>query len=200
MPIFAAAAKNAMLDALPITSVSLHSAYDAAGLNELSGGTPPYARLAVTFAAAALGTKALTGAPYTFDVPAATFAWIGMWSGAGVFQGMTPNGGTILRPFVVDDLVADTLKSDRHGFVVNDTLVVWAGSAGVLPTGLIEGTTYYVVSVIADALQVAATLAGTAIALSGTGNGFGQRITPVTNAAQSTFVLNALTLDATVAA
>lgn len=200
MPLFSLSAKNSMLNSFTVATLSLHTAYDPGGANEVVGGTPAYVRLPVTFSAASAGQKSLTGAPYTFDIPATTVAWIGMYDAFGGFLGMTPNGGAALNPFVVDDLVVDTLKAAHHGFVVTSTLVVWAGSAGFLPVGLAEGTIYYVVATTPNTLQVSATPGGLAIALATIGGGFVQGIIPVTSATQSTFPVTALLLDATVAA
>lgn len=52
---FTTTAKNTMLDALTVTHASLHSADPGAtGTNELAGGSPAYARKAVTVNAAAI--------------------------------------------------------------------------------------------------------------------------------------------------
>jgi hypothetical protein len=200
VPLFTLSAKNAMLETLAIAKLALHTSYSAAGGNEVVGGAPAYARIAVTFAAATGGQKALTGAPYTFNVPATTVAWIGMWTAGNVFQGMTPNGGGTPSPFAADDIATDIIKSAGHGFVDTSALVVWAGSAARLPVGLLEGTIYYVISSTANTLQLSATQGGVAIPLTVVGNGYLQGIIPVTFAAQDTFPVTALTLDATVAA
>lgn len=64
--------KNAMLDAAASGTCALVISYaglaNASGV-ELTGGTPAYARKAVTFAAGNAGAKAISGT-YTFDVPA----------------------------------------------------------------------------------------------------------------------------------
>lgn len=191
--------KNTMLDALTITAISLHSAYSITGANELTGGSPAYIRQVVTFDAAISGLRFLSTPPYIFDVPAGTVAWIGMWADDASFVGMAPNGGDALRPFVADDTTG-TLRSAAHGFAQNDTLVVWSGSASALPGGLVEGAVYYVVAVetVGD-LQLSTTLAGSPVTLISTGNGYLQRIVPVINVFQTTFAVNSLALDATVA-
>jgi hypothetical protein len=200
VPIFAAVAKNTMLNALAVDALSLHGVYNPFGGSEIAGGTPAYARLPATFAAAAAGIKLLTGVPYIFDVPPGQpVAWIGMWA-AGTFVGMAPNAGGSLKPFVIDDLGSSTVESAAHGFLVGDSLVVWAGSAGYLPGGLVEGVIYYVITVTVDTLVLSATLAGAALSVIFTGNGYLQRIVSVTYLGQDHFVLNGLSLDATVAA
>jgi hypothetical protein len=84
--------KNAMLNALGALAVfaSLHSANPGDnGANELSGGSPAYARKACSWGAASGGALPHSGAP-VFDVPAgATVAYVGFWSASsgGVFYG-----------------------------------------------------------------------------------------------------------------
>ena len=53
---FTTAAKNAMLNAEGTTHLSLHSAWSATGANELSGGSPAYARKSAGLAAASSGS------------------------------------------------------------------------------------------------------------------------------------------------
>lgn len=77
-----------MLDALDITQVSLHSADPgtAGTANELSGGTPAYARQNITHAAAANGNRDST-AVIPFDIPpGGAVAYVGYWAGAN-FRG-----------------------------------------------------------------------------------------------------------------
>ena len=65
------AGKNVALDA--IAGVALYMALytDAAGETEVSGGSPAYARKAITWGSASGGALA-TGAQIVFDVPAGT--------------------------------------------------------------------------------------------------------------------------------
>jgi len=84
--------KNAMLNALGALAVfaSLHSADPGDnGASELSGGSPAYARKAITWNAAASGSLDDSNVP-VFDVPAgATVSFVGFWSlvTGGVFYG-----------------------------------------------------------------------------------------------------------------
>lgn len=74
-----------------ITAIGLHSADPGAAgtLNELNGGTPPYARKTPTYAAAATKAADLS-APLDFDVPAgAEVAFVSYWEGA-TFAGSEP--------------------------------------------------------------------------------------------------------------
>lgn len=156
------AARNSMLDGFSGTHLSLHSAYSATGLNELSGGTPAYARKAVTYGAAASEAKSATNQPL-FDVPAASVVrFIGKWTAAtaGTFLGMVAAGGAE-KPFSVD-ITTDVVKSLAHGFA-NNQLVVFYG--GTPPGGLTEGTSYFVVTATTDTFQVSLTQGGAAINL-----------------------------------
>lgn len=85
-------AKNVMLDALAGVAVfvSLHTADPGAtGTNEVTGGSPAYARKSITWNAAAAGALDDSNAP-VFDVPAGTtITHVGLWSAstAGTFYG-----------------------------------------------------------------------------------------------------------------
>lgn len=84
--------KNVALDGLGAVAVfaSLHTALpNSSGSNEVSGGSPAYARKALTWSAAATGSKATSNSP-VFDIPAGTtVAFAGMWSlvSGGTFYG-----------------------------------------------------------------------------------------------------------------
>ena len=105
--------KNILLDggvsAHGTIYASLHSAAPTAGANEISGGSPAYARKALTFASAASGAKALS-ATVTFDVPACTVAYLGFWSAS--------SGGTYRGYAVISSTT----------FVAQDVYVLAAGS------------------------------------------------------------------------
>lgn len=90
--------------AAPITHMSLHTAFPATAANEVTGGTPAYARKAITFEAAA-GTETpgsidVTAAP-TFDVPGGTtVASVGFWTAL--------TAGTLMAD---DDVVSETFAA-----------------------------------------------------------------------------------------
>jgi hypothetical protein len=92
MGAFVDAAKNTMLDSLTVDRLSLHSGDPGTSgtANELSGGSPAYARQSCTYAAAATGSRALSS-DVTFDVPAAaSVQYVGKWDyngGTMVFHG-----------------------------------------------------------------------------------------------------------------
>ena len=66
-----ATGKNLMLEALADVATHMALYTDAAGTTEVSGGTPAYARKAITWGTASGGVLA-TGANIVFDVPAGT--------------------------------------------------------------------------------------------------------------------------------
>lgn len=73
-----------------ITAVSLHTASPPTAGNEISGGSPAYARVAPNYAAnTANGTADLAGGGITFNVPGGgtSIAAYGLWKGATLFNG-----------------------------------------------------------------------------------------------------------------
>lgn len=157
---------NAMLDAITLDLASLHTAYSATGANEVTGGSPAYAKKAITMAAAASRARAASTQP-VFDVPAATTVrFIGLWTNAGtVFRGMFANGGSE-KGFQVD-VTNNKVLCENHGLINDDKVVFYGGTP---PTGLTEGTVYFVVGNTAadpDTFQVALTIGGAAIDITG---------------------------------
>lgn len=90
--------KNAQLNALDeavMGYMSLHTANPGTtGASEVSGGSPAYARKAITWNAAASGSKAIA-ASVTFDIPASTtVTYAGFWSAS--------SGGTFYQGVAID--------------------------------------------------------------------------------------------------
>lgn len=89
---FTAASRDTMLGQLDTlaTHASLHTADPGTtGASEVTGGSPAYARKAITWAASSGGSKTLS-ATVTFDVPASTtITHCGTWSASsgGTFRG-----------------------------------------------------------------------------------------------------------------
>src|SRR5574343_1488201 len=100
MGILTTAGKNTALGGLASTLyAALHSGAPGSdgSANELTGGTPAYARKAVTMAAASGGSRAIS-AGVTFDVPAgSTVAYTSLWTAA--------TGGTCVS---TDDVTSET--------------------------------------------------------------------------------------------
>lgn len=83
---FATAAKNTMLNALSVNTLSLHTGNPGADgtSNEYSGGD--YARVSATFASAASGQRALSTSVVFDGTPSDTVSWLGFWYGS-TFRG-----------------------------------------------------------------------------------------------------------------
>lgn len=209
-------AKNAMLDALDesntqITHVGIATLSDpGTGTNanavEATGGSPAYARQAVTWGAAASGVKSNTGT-LTFDVPAGTygfFLWFNASTGnTGNYRGYAPfSGASPVKGFGTVDsagVTGDNIQSGAHGLANGDRLMVFNVFAESLPTGLTEGTVYFVVGSATNTFQVSLTSGGSAVDLTGQGELFFQKVVPEVFASQGqiTVAAGALTLDAT---
>lgn len=208
------ASKNVMLDALDesntqITYVGVHTLTDpgtgtTANSGEATGGSPAYARQAVTWGAAASGQKTNTGT-LTFDVPAGTYAFLTFWNASSGnttnYRGYAPINGTIKGFGEVDstDVTNDTITSSGHGLANGDRVMLFNVFAESLPTGVSEGTVYFVVGAATDTFQVSTTSGGTAVNLTGQGELYFQKVLPETFASQGqiTVAASALTLDLT---
>jgi hypothetical protein len=160
-----AAGKNVMLDNWGGDYLSLHETYPGdAGSNETSGGSPAYARKLGTFASATNGSKSLSSS-VTFDVAAAkTIRYVGRWSAlsGGTFRGCLPVGGNEKEYTVVTG--TDVFTSLAHGYADTQKICFINGTA---PTGLTEGTVYFVRDATTDTFKVAATSGGAAIDITG---------------------------------
>lgn len=187
---------NAMLDAIGVTHASLHSAFPGnTGANEISGGSPAYARQAVTFAAAASKARAQTGSA-SFDIPASTTVrWVGFWTAAsgGSFRTYHPVGNQPAREFITD-LATDTLRCNSHGYANGDQVVICGDT---VQGGLTEGTVYFVVSAATDTFQLAATLGGAAIDLTSLAGAGAQviKIIPETFGVQGTATVSGCSVN-----
>lgn len=205
---FSDLAVRIMLDALDESIAAgakfgaLFTAYSSTGAaNEVTGGSPAYARQGATWSAAATRSKAGTFAA-PFNVPGGTTVrWIGLFDAvtAGNFLGMVPNGGGVPQPFAANaaGVTSNTLDAPSHGFVAGNGVVVWASNpAEPLPTPLAEGTVYYVLAsgLTTDALQLSTTVGGSILDITAAGAGFLQRLVEETFGAQGTHTVTSATM------
>jgi hypothetical protein len=216
---FNSKAWNIALDALDesvtgsITHVGIHQSSGdpgttlTAGGTEATGGSPAYARIAATWNAAASGQKTNFNT-FAFDVAAGTYAYFSLWNASTgnsgtQYLGYIPFGGTTpLKGFFTTDptLTNNTFFSDGHGMANTDRVILYNTFASSLPTGVTEGTLYFVVGAATNSFQVATTSGGSAVSLSVTASqGFFQRVVPEVFASQGqiTVAAAALVLDAT---
>lgn len=168
---------------------SLHSADPGgSGANELTGGSPAYARKAISWAAAASGAAA-SSADITFDVAAAAVVkFVGLWSAAsaGTFRGGMPAGSD--QPVAFTALASsDVFTAPGHPYVNGDEVVVIDTGGSSLPTGVVEGTVYFVIGVSGQTFQLSATSGGAAINLTADGAGHISSQTSETFGGQGTY-------------
>lgn len=64
----------------------------------------------------------------------------------------------------------DTIEISGHGLSVDDEMY-FSADGGSLPTGLVDGTTYYVVSPDTDTFKVSTSIGGAAVNITGAGSG-----------------------------
>lgn len=207
--------KNKALDGLDesvtgITHIGVGNVADPGtstnyGGTEATGGSPAYARQAVTWGAAASGAKTNSGA-LTFDVPAGSYGYLLFFNAStgntNNYLGYAPINGTVKGFFSVDTtLTNDQLFSVAHGLSDTDRVQLYNVFSESLPTGLSEGTIYYVVSSATNTFKVSLTSGGAAVDITAVagGEGYFQKVIPETFASQGqiTVAIGALTLDAT---
>jgi hypothetical protein len=197
--------KNALLDsavAAGLTTtpfLSLHTGFPPAGGNELTGGSPAYARKSFTWSAASAGSK-VSSAAQTFDVNAGTTVRaVAVYdaSTAGTQKAWAPAGASARRAFTVNaaGVTADAFDSPAHGLVNGNSVIVWPTIGAVLPTGVVEDTEYFVVGATTDTFQLAATFGGAAINITAIGDGDVQKFTPEVFAGQGTYQVTTFTVS-----
>lgn len=95
-------------------------------------------------------------------------------SGATVVMYKGVLGGA-QKPFTAT--TADVITCPAHGLVAGDRVVFEAMEGFSLPTGLTEGTSYYVIAtgLTTDAFEVSTTLGGAAVDITASGFGFAQK-------------------------
>lgn len=201
------ATKNALLDSAVAAALnttphlSLHTGFPPAGGNEVTGGSPAYARQPHTWDSAASGSKAMTGTE-TFDVPAATTVRAVASYNAlttGTLKAWSPVGASARRAISVDaaGVTANDISSPAHGLVAGNSVLFWATIGASLPTGLSEDTEYFVIAtgLATDTFRVSSTSGGSAVDITAIGDGDVQKFTPEVFAGQGTYQVTAFTVS-----
>lgn len=163
---------------------------------ELTGGSPAYARQTVTWNSPSGGTDDQT-VDRIFDVPASSEVARVLVRGAlsgGTDYGYGWIGGF---PAQIGTVAAanDTVLSYAHGLPTGGRVGFHPFSAGGLPTGLTEGTLYYVINASTDTFQVSTTSGGAAVNVTANGECAFQQCAPETFTQQGTFKIPAGSLD-----
>lgn len=152
---------------------------DAGTGTEVTGGA--YARIIVNQDGATGTFWADNGSSMdnTGDItfPQASAAW-GRIKSVGIMDALT-TGNLLFRGVLgsapkvfVGTAVDDRINSPAHGRVVDDLIVfmVLEGGAG-LPTGIVEGTEYFLINPTTDDFQISTSQGGGAVNLTTDGNG-----------------------------
>lgn len=180
--------------------ISLHSADPGlTGANELTGGSPAYARKQTAFGAAASQTLSNTAAAL-FDVPAGDVVGWGIWDAlttGNLFQTgwfSIVSGLALVR---TADATANDVQSVAHALAANDRVVFEQVEGLTVPAGLTAGTLYYVIStgLTTDAFRVSTTLGGAAVDITGTGSAIWRKVTVTNFGGQGQFQINIGDLD-----
>jgi len=187
-----AAAKNAAADAVAALIAYLSLADGPASTDELA-----VTRQGVAWTGADNGIAPMTGTEAFADVPAdSDVAFVQFWSADedGTYYGCVPAGSVAPVPFTAE-ADTDVFTADEHGLTDTQTVVVFDTLGAVLPTGLTEGTIYFVRDATTDTFKLAETSGGAAINISADGAGFVQKITVEHFTATGTYTVSALELN-----
>jgi len=90
---------------------------------------------------------------------------------------LTPSGAVFL-PFTAT--TADTLTMPGHTFAVNDQAVFYTLEGGSLPTGMTEGTVYFIKTVSGNDFTLSTTQGGATLDITAAGGGLGIEVSPIT--------------------
>jgi hypothetical protein len=201
------ATKNALLDSAvagglnTTPHLSLHTGFPPAGGNELTGGSPAYARQPHTWAAASGGSRSMTGTE-TFDVPAGTTVRAVATYDAltvGTQKAWSPAGAAARIAISVDaaGVTNNDIFSEAHGLVAGNSILFWDSYNAGLPAGIVEDTEYFVIAtgITADTFRISTTLGGAALDITDEGVGDGQKFTPEVFAGQGTYTVSTFTVS-----
>lgn len=75
---------------------------------------------------------------------------------------------------------SDTITIPGHTLSVDDRVVFYATEGSSLPTGVTEGTVYYVKTVSGDGVTISTTQGGTTLDVTASGDGVAYKVTPLT--------------------
>lgn len=193
--------RNALLDAGK-AGFTHAGAFTDIGVTEVAGGS--YARQAITWAAAAAGIVAQTGA-LTIPIPAGTTVQtVGDFSAvsAGNILGYAGYHSVALPKGVATVLAtSDVFTSYAHGLTTDDRVFFWAVNGEAIPTGIALATLYFVLAtgLTADAFSVSTTSGGAALNVTVNGECGFQKTVPNTFASAGNLTISTSnhSLDAT---
>lgn len=182
-------ADNAAASPLTNLQVSLHSAYPGVGGDQTTGeiSYTGYARVAVARSGSGWTVTGNSVSPVaqinfgqcTGGTATASFFAVGTAaSGAGKLLHFGPIG-TKLGPFTA--LAAGDLITipGLSGVAVDDRIAFFNADPAGLPTGIAEGTVYWVKTVSGNDITVSTTQGGATVDITAAGDGLAWKITPI---------------------
>lgn len=181
------------------TLVSTGTLPDDAGSQEAAGGS--YARQAVTWAAAAAGTRDNSGS-LSIPVPAGTYSTISYHTAlsAGSYVGNAPINSTIKGVGTTDaaDITANTITAIANGLANTNRVFISNVGGTTLAAPLAENVLYFVVGATTDTFQLSLTSGGAAIDITAGSGLYYQNCIPEVFASAGTLSIatGALRLDA----
>lgn len=160
--------------------VSLHTAEPGEGGDQTTNETAytNYARVAVARSVAGWtvsGNSVSNAAAVAFaacGLTGATITHFGIGtdaSGAGKLLYSGPLGTVVQGPFTAK--VDDTITIPGHTLAVNERVAFYPAFGSSLPTGITEGTIYWVISVTGDDITISTTQGGGAVNITAVGDG-----------------------------
>ena len=175
----------------PLTNipVALHTAYPGIGGTQATSEVAytNYIRALVprsTLGWTVTGAQAVNAAVVNWAQCGATGATAMFWStgdaatGASIIQHVGVLGSA-LGPFTGENS-NDQITNKGHGLVVNDRVCFFAGTFATLPSGITEGTVYYVKTVVdVDNFTISLTQGGALLDITADGDGSAWKVTPM---------------------
>lgn len=193
---------NAASGPLTNIQVGLHATWPGAGGNQTTGelSYTGYGRVAVARTTGGWTVTSNSVSP----VGAITFGACTGGSGTANFfsTGSASTGTGKLfdvgviggGPKMACAATSDTITAPSHGLAVNDPVVFWSTLGNALPTGITEGTVYYVKTAPdSDTFTISTTAGGSTLDITGAGVAVVQKITPITITSGVTPILNTST-------
>jgi hypothetical protein len=184
--------------------VALHSSAPTDGGYQSTGelSYDNYQRVAVPRSSAGFsvsGKNVSPAAGVTFPKCGTGTATAYFWS-IGTDGNKANQGYLILRgaiglapsPFVAGS--GAPINCPNAAFAVNDPVVFWQYEDSALPGGIVEGTVYWVLTVVSGTFTISASQGGAAVSITSAGQGTCQKLTPLNISANVTPKLDATTI------
>lgn len=187
--------------------VALHTADpgEAGKQNTSETAYTNYARVAVARSGAGWTVAAnnvVNAGAVNFPQCGVTGATLMFWSvgyesaGATKMLYKAPLGNQPAELFTANDVVGDVIVIPGHSLVVDDRIAFYPVPNDTFPTGITEGTVYWVKTSAANQITISATQGGIAVDITAVGAGRAQKVVPlvVSNGITPSFAAGALSI------